>query len=138
MKQLLQNINKVEYIEPRYLLNVQLVKNDKVVLRYWRNFTSYPLAGLAKVEVDEAVDDGTRLTTIKLTARAACLHDFPMRELCWRVTTVTGEQYLIGLNEQPFPVTVVSNDFPDSPTDRSGQQVSVTWKTPLSLLRIVD
>ena len=64
MKQLLQNINKVEYIEPRYLLNVQLVKNDKVVLRYWRNFVDQPIDGLAQCEVTEAVDDGTRLRTV--------------------------------------------------------------------------
>lgn len=138
MQQRLQNIKKIEYIEPRYLQNVVVVHSDKVYLSYWRNFIHWPIAGLAQVEVDEAVDNGSRITTVKLTARSACELEHDQRQLCWRVTTVTGEQYLIGLPEQPFPITIVSNDFPDSPTEKSGQQVTVTWKTPTSLLKIMD
>ena len=138
MKQLLQNINKVEYIEPRYLLNVQLVKNDKVVLRYWRNFVEQPIDGLAQCEVTEAVEDGTRLRTVKLTFPTACPIVADDLRLAWRITTVTGEQYIIGTTETPYPVALVQNSFPDEATDRSGYQVTVTWKTPLSLLRIID
>lgn len=138
MKQLLQNISRVEYIEPRYLLNVQLVKNDKVVLRYWRNFVEQPIDGLAQCEVTEAVDDGTRLTTVKLTFHSACRLNSEDMRLAWRITTVTGEQYLIGTNEAPYPVTLVQNSYPDEATERSGYTVTVTWTTPLSLLKILD
>ena len=138
MQQLLQNIKHVEYLEARYLTNIQLVKNDKVMLNYWRNFTEHPIAGLAQCEVSQAVDNGTRLTTVKLSYHSACALDVDNLRLAWRITTVTGEQYLIGTTEQPFPVTIVQNNFPDEETEKSGYTVTVTWKTPLSLLRIID
>ena len=91
-----------------------------------------------KVEVDEAIENGSRLSTVKLTAHTACNFIVDHRKLAWRVTTVTGEQYLIGTTEQPFPITTVANDFPDKETERSGQIITVTWKTPLTLLKIID
>ena len=138
MVQLIQNIKTVEYIETKYLLNTVMVNNDKIVLNYWRNFSELYIVGLAQVEVEEAVDNGSRLSTVKLTARTACPFSVDNRRLAWRVTTVTGEQYLIGTTEQPFPITTVSNDFPDKETERSGISVNVTWKTPLTLLKIID
>lgn len=138
MKQLLQNIKTVEYIETKYLLNATMVHNDNILLNYWRNFAELYIDGLAKVEVDEAVDNGSRLSTVKLTAHTACNFIVDHRKLAWRVTTVTGEKYLIGTTEQPYPITTVSSDFPDKETERSGQTITVTWKTPLTLLKIID
>ncbi len=138
MKQLLQNIKMVEYIETKYMLNATMIHNDKILLNYWRNFSELYIDGLAKVEVDEAIENGSRLSTVKLTAHTACNFIVDHRKLAWRVTTVTGEQYLIGTTEQPFPITTVANDFPDKETERSGQIITVTWKTPLTLLKIID
>lgn len=136
MTQLLQNINKVEFIEARYLSNMVLLGNNEVSLQYWRNFIELCLVGLADVEVSQAVDNGSRLTTIKLTARTTSDFAVDNRRLAWRITTVTGDQYLIGTTEQPFPVTTVANDFPDKATSQSGKKITVSWQTPLNILKI--
>lgn len=136
MTQLLQNINKVEFIETRYLSNMVLLGNNEVSLQYWRNFIELCLVGLAAVDVSQAVDNGSRLTTIKLTARTTSDFAVDNRRLAWRITTVTGDQYLIGTTEQPFPVTTVANDFPDKATSQSGKKITVSWQTPLNLLKI--
>ena len=136
MTQLLQNINRVEFIETRYLSNIVLLGNNEVTLQYWRNFIELCLVGLANVEVSQAVDNGSRLTTIKLTARTTSDFGVDNRRLAWRVSTVTGEQFLIGTTEQPFPVTTVANDFPDKATSQSGKKITVSWKTPLNILKI--
>lgn len=136
MTQLLQNINKVEFIETRYLSNIVLLGNNEVTLQYWRNFIELCLVGLADVEVNQAVDNGSRLTTIKLTARTTSDFAVDNRRLAWRVSTVTGEQFLIGTTEQPFPVTTVANDFPDKATSQSGKEITVSWQTPLNILKI--
>ena len=136
MTQLLQNINKVEFIETRYLSNMVLLGNNEVTLQYWRNFIELCLVGLADVEVNQAVDNGSRLTTIKLTARTTSDFTVDDRRLAWRVSTVTGEQFLIGTTEQPFPVTTVANDFPDKATSQSGKGITVSWQTPLNILKI--
>ncbi len=136
--QLLQNIKQVEYIEARYLANIVLIGNDKVSLKYWRNFNKVCLVDLAGVDVSQAVENGSRITTVKLSAQIADDFTVDNRRLAWRVTTVEGEQYLIGTNEQPYPVTTVANAFPSKTTERSGKTITATWKTSLDLLHIVD
>lgn len=136
MTQLLQNINRVEFIETRYLSNIVLLDNSEVTLQYWRNFNELCLVGLADIEISQAIDNGSRLTTVRLTARTTSDFDVNHRRLAWRVTTVEGDQYLIGTTEQPYPVTTVANDFPDKPTSPSGKKVTVSWQTPLNILKI--
>lgn len=137
MQQLLQNIIKVEFIETRYLKNMVLLGNHEVSLQYWRNFIDLCLVGLASVDVSQNVENGSRLTTVKLTAHTTDDFHVDHRRLAWRVTTVDGKQYLIGINEQPFPVTTVADNFPDKATERSGKTVTVNWQTNLDLLKIM-
>lgn len=136
MTQLLQNINRVEFIETRYLSNIMLLSNSEVTLQYWRNFNELCLVGLADIEISQAIDNGSCLTTVRLTARTTSDFDVNHRRLAWRVTTVEGDQFLIGTTEQPFPVTTVANDFPDKPTSPSGKKVTVSWQTQLNILKI--
>lgn len=139
MAQLLNNIVKVEWIlSPRHMRNLVLLDDHRVVLQYYRPFHALCLDGMAQVEVSEAVDDGYRLTTVRLTAHTTEDWHVDNRRLCWRVKTVDGRQFLIGLDEQPWPVVTVADAFPDKATERSGKTITVTWTTPLGLLHIVD
>ena len=139
MAQLLNNICKVEWIiSPRHLRNAVLVDDHTVLLQYYRPFHELCLDGLAECEVSESVDNGTRVTTVKLTAHTTEEFHVDNRLLCWRITTVKGVQYLIGLDEQPWPVTTVVDVYPDKATDRSGKTLTVTWMTSLGLLKIAD
>ena len=139
MAQLLNNIVKVEWIpSPRHLRNVVLLDDHRCLLQYYRPFEALCLDGLAQCEVSEAVDNGCRVTTVKLTAHTPEDFHVDERRLCWRITTVEGTQYLIGLDEQPWPETTIVDTYPDKATDRSGKTVTVTWTTALGLLRIED
>ena len=137
MKQILQNINKVEFIETRRLHNIVLLSDHEVNLRYWRNFKEICIVGLADMEVADTEENGSRLTTVKLSFRIASDFQLDNRRLAWRVTTVTGEQYLIGIDEQPYPIVTFSDSFPDKPTSPGGKTITVTWQTPLNLLKIM-
>lgn len=139
MAQLLNNIIKVEWIlSPRHMRNVVLLDDHRVLLQYYRPFHALCLDGLAQCETSEAVENGCRITTVKMTAHTT--EDFRVdeRRLCWRITTVEGTQYLIGLDEQPWPEVTVVDTYPDKATDRSGKTITVTWTTSLGLLYIVD
>lgn len=138
MKQLIQNIAKVEYIEARYLQNIIITPNNDVLLRYWRNFHELPIVGLASVTVADQVEHNNRLTTVTLTALTCEKFAVNNRHLAWRVTTVTGDQMLIGTTEVPYPTTTTTENFPDKATEQSGTTLKVEWKTALSLLTILD
>ena len=60
MTQLLQNINRVEFIETRYLSNIVLLGNSEVTLQYWRNFIELCLVGLASVDVSQAIEGNVK------------------------------------------------------------------------------
>ena len=139
MAQLLNNIVKVEYIlSPRHMRNLVLLDDHRVLLQYWRPFRALCLDGMASCEVSEAVEDGYRLITVRLSAHTTTDFHVDNRRLCWRITTVDGRQYLIGLDEQPWPVVTVADAYPDKATERSGKTVTVTWTTQLGLLEIID
>ncbi len=139
MAQLLNNIVKVEYVlSPRHMRNLVLLDDHRVTLQYYRPFKALCLDGLASCEVSETVEDGYRLTSIRLTAHTTEDFHVDNRRLCWRITTVDGRQYLIGLDEQPWPVVTVADAYPDKTTDRSGKTVTVTWATRLGLLEIIN
>lgn len=138
MTQLLQNINRVEFIDPRYLNGIVLMSDSEVSLQYRRNFIELDIVGLASIEVSQTTENGSRLSTVKLMALTTTPFKVGNRRLAWRVTTITGNQYLIGINEQPFPISTVTENFPDKATEQSGTTVKVEWKTPLTLLEIID
>ena len=98
MQQLLQNIIKVEFIETRYLKNMVLLGDHQVSLQYWRNFIDLCLVGLASVDVSQNVENGSRLTAVKLTAHTTDDFHVDHRRLAWRVTTVEVKQYKICIN----------------------------------------
>lgn len=139
MAQLLNNIVTVEWIlSPRHMRNLVLLDDHRVALQYYRPFHTLCMDGLASCEVNETIEDGSRLTTIRLTVHTTADFHVDDRRLCWRITTVDGRQYLIGLDEQPWPVATVADAYPDKATDRSGKTITVTWTTPLGLLKIID
>lgn len=137
--QLYNNIAKAEWIlSPRHMRNVVLLDDHQALLQYYRPFNPICLDGFASCEASESVEDGSRLTTVRLTMHTSDDFWVDDRHLCWRITTTQGNQYLIGLDEQPWPVATVVDTYPDKTTERSGKTITVTWTTPLGLLRIVD
>ena len=139
MTQLLNNVVKVEWIlSPRHMRNMVLLDDHRVLLQYYRPFHALCLDGLAQCEASEAVENGCRITTVRLTAHTTEDFQVDERRLCWRITTAEGTQYLIGLDEQPWPEVTVVDTYPDKATERSGKTITVTWTTSLGLLYIVD
>lgn len=139
MAQLLNNIVKVEWvITPRHMRNLVLLDDHRVLLQYYRPFKTLCMDGMASCEVSESIEEGARLTAIRLTAHTTEDFHVDNRRLCWRITTVDGRQFLIGLDEQPWPVVTVADAYPDKATERSGKTITVAWTTQLGLLRIID
>lgn len=135
---ILHNITKVEVIEARYLKDINIIRGVGVVLKYWRNFTNIPLSTLAEVEMTTAVENKSRLFAVKLTAHSPQHFDVADRDLCFRVTTVSGSRYLIGTDTRPFPVVNTVDLFPSSTTEKSGCTIVAEYKNTFGMLPILD
>lgn len=134
----LKNIKKVEAIEASFLNDITVIHGIGVMLNYWRNFTEIPLSDLAEVEINSIIENKCRLYSLKLSFHTPESFDAGVRDLCYRVTTVNGSQFLIGTSRLPFPVTSSTELFPSSVTAKSGTSVEVTYKNAHGMLSILD
>ena len=93
------------------------------------------IAGLAALETSEEVEKGVRLFTTKLTATLAAERmPLPERPLAYRLTTVGGQQFLLGTAFRPFPLTVQETVAPSRAAEVSAVSLSVKWTSDVPLL----
>lgn len=138
MKPILQNIKKIQVIEARLLQNLTIIPGTGVMMNYWRNFTDLPLANLASMETVSKIDNKSRLFTTSIKALMTKHFEVDNRRLAFMVTTVSGDRFLVGTHESPFPITNTSDVFPDKETEVSGCTLSVEYTDTLGLLPVLD
>lgn len=138
MLQILDNITSIQIIETRLLQNLTIIPGTGVMLNYWRYFTELPLVNLASMEVASKVENKSRLFTTTIKALLSEHFDVANRKLAFLVTTVSGDRFLVGNLESPFPVVNTSDAFPDKPTDQSGCTLTVEYTDTLGLLPVLD
>lgn len=138
MLQILDNITSIQILETRLLQNLTIIPGTGVMLNYWRYFTELPLVNLASMEVASKVENKSRLFTTTIKALLSEHFDVANRKLAFLVTTVSGDRFLVGNLESPFPVVNTSDVFPDKPADQSGCTLTVEYTDTLGLLPVLD
>lgn len=138
MLQILDNIKSIKIIETRLLRNLTIIPGMGVMLNFWRNFADLPLVNLASMEVASKVENKSRLFTTTIKALLSEHFDVANRRLAFLVTTVSGDRFLVGNNESPFPITNTSDIFPDKPSDQSGCTLTVEYTDTIGLLPVLD
>ena len=138
MTPVLNNIHKVEFIEARFLKDIVVVPGKGVFLQVYRNFQKMDSVGLSAVTVATKVTKKNTIHSVNLKVLLRSSFEVGNRHLCYRLTTVMGEQYLLGTNVAPFPITTTSDNYPSVVTDKSGTTLTVTYSNIVGLLPILD
>ncbi|MBR2607139.1 MAG: hypothetical protein IKC70_04340 [Bacteroidaceae bacterium] len=138
MTPVLNNIHKVEFIEARFLKDIVVVPGKGVFLQVYRNFQKMDSVGLSAVTVATKVTKKNTIHSVNLKVLLRSSFEVGNRHLCYRLTTVMGEQYLLGTNVAPFPITTTSDNYPSVVTDKSGTTLTVTYSNLVGLLPILD
>ncbi|MEG2599643.1 MAG: hypothetical protein RSA66_09240 [Muribaculaceae bacterium] len=131
-------ITKVEVIESRWLANIAIIDNNEVILKYPRNFQKLQTVGLTSVEVSDKIDNRNRIFTVKMQAFLPSIFEVQHRNLSFRITTASGEQYLIGTNVHPYAVVTINDKFPSSVTEKVGCLLNVEYSNTFGMLSIID
>ncbi len=134
---ILKNIQKVEYIEPRFLKGITLVPGKGVLLNMWRFFKEIETVGLSSATVSDKIVLHNRIFTVKLVATLKNEWRNPM-PLAFRLTTVMGKQYLLGTEDLPYPIVTTVDNFPAVVTEKSGTTFTVEYSNTFGLLPILD
>ena len=138
MLPVLNNIHKVEFIEARFLKDIVVIPGKGVFLQTFRNFQKMDSVGLSAVTVATKVSKKNSVHSVNLKVLLKTSFEVGNRKLCYRLTTVTGEQFLLGTNVAPFPITTTSDNYPSVVTEKSGTTLTATYSNLLGLLPILD
>ena len=134
----LLNITKVEYIEARYLRGISIVKNTGVLLNQWYYWQELPTVGLSSLVSDSKIVDKETIFTLKLKSELRDSFTVAGRHLCYRLTTATGGQFLMGTNERPYTITNVQDNYPGEVTEKSVTILTAEYSNIYGLLAILD
>lgn len=138
MSSILKHIKKVEIIEAKHLVNSTIINDNSILLQFYRPFSILDTVGLSSVETSEKIENKVRIYTSKLTALLPKGFEVGNKKLCFRVTTVSGERFLIGTDKRPFPIVTFSENYPNSPSTRCGSTMAVTYSNTTPMLLLLD
>jgi len=120
-------INKVEFIEAEHVIKTNIIDDRYVIFEKDGDFKDVDIIGLSQLDISDKVDNKVRLYTMKLTAVTPERFHVGNKKYVFRVTTVTGEQYLIGTETRPYPVINTSESFPNEPTGKASNTLTVSY-----------
>lgn len=125
-------------IESKHLTNSTIVNNSGILFEIYRPFDELDTIGLSSVESSDKIVDKVRIYTSKLTTLLPQRINVGNRKLCFRVTTVSGEQFLIGTDKSPYPLVSFNENYPKSPSTQCGCTMTVTYSSVLPMLFQLD
>ncbi len=138
MSSILKHIKKVEIIEAKHMVNSTIINDNSILLQIYRPFSILDTVGLSSVETSEKIENKVRIHTSKLTALLPEGFEVGNKKLCFRVTTVSGERFLIGTDKRPFPIVTFSENYPNSTSTRCGSTMTVTYSNTIPMLLQLD
>lgn len=110
----LKYINKIEAIEADLLNSSIFIPGTGVFLNDGLAFQKIETVGLSLFEVSDKIESKNRIITQKLTSHLPERFEVANRKLCFLITSVSGEQYLLGSNGRPYPLVTFTDAIPDS------------------------
>lgn len=97
-----------------------------------------PIVGLAEVETTEEVENGTRLTTTKLTATLCRHFQLPTTPTAFRLTDTRGTTYLLGTSNHPYPLITQAQTHAATPSERTAFTLTIEHTSENSLVEILS
>lgn len=138
MVHLIQNIKKVECIEAYHLQHSDIIADRGIWLNVFQQFSPISTIGLSSVEISDKIENKQRIFTTKLTMFRTAKLLPGAKKLCFRVTSITGSQFLIGCADKPYPIIQNDENFPSADTGKSGVTITVTLTSTIPMLSILD
>lgn len=114
------------------------VFNNGIFLKESSGFEKLDIIGLASVEVTDKMDNNQKLFTTKLIFKTALRPELDLDRFCYRLTSVSGQEYILGTKERPYTVFTSTENYPGSTSDKAGCTCTVTYTNLFPLLTVLD
>ena len=134
---MIRYINKVEWCDARHLhLAVPMADNLTVYCADYMPYEYIPMVGLASLELSDKIEAGIRVWTTKLSFVVPERLAHLTNHVSFRLTSVDGVQYIMGLSDRPHPIIGIDDRHPSSPTNQCACIVNATLIGPIPALRL--
>lgn len=134
----LVHVNKLEMTEIENLTPLRVVSDTSVKFTNEVPFSPVDILELVGVNIEDSYENNQKVYTTTAVFNTFCKKPMANRRLAFRLTSVDGKRYLIGLNTRPFPIIKEKNPYPEKPTDTSLKNVTITWKSFYPMMLIED
>lgn len=132
------HVKKIEMAGEGDPLPVKITSETSCLFTGEVYFSPVELHELVGVEVEDAYENNQRIYTTTATFTTSCKKPLAGRRAAFRLTSISGERYLIGTGSRPFPVIKEKNPFPRKPADTTLKTVTITWRSTLPMLLIAE
>lgn len=131
----LRYIRKIEYCAAYHLCRaIILPAQSQALVHELMPWQEIPIGGLAEVETTEEVENGTRLSTTKLSATLCHRFQLPSTPTAFRLTDVQGRQYLVGTAQQPFPLVKQEESIGSNAASQTAFTMTIQHTSEISLV----
>lgn len=127
MSDRLKYINKIETIEAHQLASSIFIPGTGVFLESGLVFQRLDTVGLSLLDISDKIESKSRIITQKLTSYLPERFEVANRKYCFLITSVSGEQFLIGTGERPYPIVTFTDTTPDSTASKCAVTMVATY-----------
>ena len=132
------HIKKIEFVRIEELQSLLLLSKTTCLFKKEVDFQPMDVYELVGVTIEDSYEDNQKIYTSTVTFQTSCKGLPDGRRWAFRLTSIDGKRYLLGCKERPYPIIKVKNNFPGKPTDTTLDTVTISWKSPLPMLLIVE
>ena len=90
-------------------------------------FRKLETVGLSSLEILDRVENKNRIYSHTLTCYLPDRFNVANRKLCFLLTAISGERYLIGTDSRPYPVVTFTDSRPESIASQCAVTMLVTY-----------
>lgn len=127
-------LKKIETIDAANLKTMLI--NDHVIIDQSCLFTQLNIQDLISLEQTDKIEDKVKLYTVKCST--VLLEEFSKaKPQCFLMTSVAGEQFLLGTEHRPFPSYSITDNYPQNASGKAGSILSISYLSTIPLLKVV-
>lgn len=134
----MMHIIKVEFCNAKHLNALHFSLKDKIAVgQQFVPWAQLCTLGISALESKEEVKDNITIFSHKLIAFLPKEVKMPS-PLAIRITTATGQKFIIGSSGRPFPEVVQTNTLAARPSERSGVSLSISYTGTNPLFEVLE
>ena len=134
----LVHVRKIEIADACSLGNIQVLNETSCRFKTNPVFSEISVKELVGVTIEDNYENNQRVYTTTATFNTCDKKPMTVRQAAFRLTSLDGKRYMIGTDSRPYPVIKEKNPFPEKPGDSTLKTVTITWKSLLPMLLIVE